>query len=257
MKRTKFASAALLLCLAPAAFAGQALVVGNGSVQAPPDCATVEISVTSECYPSALAASNATDKMSRKIFDFLTAIQDPADSLSSNGGFTQSFVRFVTDSAGRSAQTCHGTFQKMTTIIMNVRNLKGFEAKFARMQEKVFADFQPPKGNTESAPITFATIGAPTPELFPEHKKQMEMKARRLAVENAIKLFEATKPKQCEITNYRIAEINDNIASRAPTYSNVRAKPSSSASTAPVMFETQTVDTNVNVKIEFDGGHCL
>lgn len=237
-----------------AGFSGEASILGSATVEADPDCVSLQISINSECHRTPSEASRATDAAVKNIYGFLKGlIKENRDQASTNGGFTQTFERYVD-----GKYYCRGTYQKAAKIIVNIRDVPDFIQYFDQIQEKVFAESAKQTSDVNSAGTT-VTISAPNPELFDEHEHALSKVARNRAVNNALSKFLASVPTFCQITGYEISGIYDPTTSSGNGYSDgaTGASPSSGSGGAVVSFGKQSVTENVMVKIKYDGGQCI
>lgn len=256
MKRvSKYLFLAMSLTTAASLIAGEAVMIGSASLQANPDCVTLNINVDATCYASPSEASKAADHAASGIYTFLKQTLDAnRDLIATDGGFTQSYERYVD---GKTE--CSGTYRKSSTIQISVRSVPEFVNYFDQIQNKVFDEFNIQGNGSENTSKVSITIGSPTPDLFESSRHAMMLKARGLAIENALEKFKASVPAACKMDSYRVTKISDPESSSSGFYAGkAAAAPMAppSGESAPVSFKPQVISESVMLTIHFNGGDC-
>jgi uncharacterized protein YggE len=233
------------------ALAGEAHIQGSATVDADPDCVSLQVTINSECYKTPLEASQAADTAAKNIYGFLKGlVNEGRDQISTNGGYTRVYERYVD-----GKRYCQGTYQKSTEIKLSVRNVPEFIGFFDKIQEKVFAESAAQSSDEDSSRTT-VSISSPSPELFSEHEEALLMSARGKAVDNALRRFLASVPASCKITSYSIAGISEPAEEERGRYAKSAAGASMGSGNTVISFGKQSVTETVMVQINYDGGQC-
>ena len=190
-------------------------LVGEGRLSHPPEYIELTVTVRSLCQPSPLAASEATDAAAAKIMGALRTKIDSdnsQDGVLSDGGYSRAYERYL----GPGRTVCGGTFQKTSTIVMKSSRLATFSTDYLAIQQLVLSSaMSKPDEKSVAAPVTFATIGMPTPQLYHKTRERLEQQALAKAVDNARAKFKASAAVACGGVDYHIMkfiEVSPNAA---------------------------------------------
>jgi len=250
----------LALLVSPSLIAGQVTFSGTGRVASEPDYIELSITVASECYKTPSAARVQTDLRVSKIVEMLKSKINVAagsrDAVLTSGGYSSPFSKTVYDTNSARHTVCEGTYQKNTLVTLKTTNVANFAADFDDIQEKVLNEFQSAPSDSNDKPVTYVSIGTPQPQLFHETTAKAEKTALALALQDATAKFEATFGA-CAITSYRLASYTDGTEqAHAKSYAPEAAHFAGRASATPVDFDDLWTRQTLQVKFEFEGGHC-
>ena len=228
--------------------------VGEGRLSHAPEYIEFAVTIRSECYPTAMAASQATDQAAARVMKSLRATIDasnPKDGVFSEGGFSQPFSRYINS----NLTTCQNTFQKTSTITMKTSKIDEFSKRYAEMQNQIFSQLQAPNGTSQSKSITFATINVPQSRLYYETREALEQQALADALTSAREKFETTSKMACGIKNYRITSFTETNPGAGRPIAYARSTPSPSGEQT-LAFHAIWINKLLNVKFEAKSGDC-
>ena len=240
-------------------FAAEALIVGKSEVKAEPDQVQLVIHIASECYPSPKAATEAADKATKEIFDFVkhTIKKSAETEITSHGGYTQPFSKYINEGRG-SKQVCVNTFQKRTSITILSDDIEHFQEQFNAIQVFAYKKFSKGSANKLDA-LTYVNMSQPQAILsFTKHMELIEQ-ASNVALTNAKqKLIKMLMPKKAQ--NLRIIYISETPPQLGPVVTTQhsdyapRAKSAmlAEAATVPIQFAKQKISQTIYVKFSFD-----
>jgi uncharacterized protein YggE len=227
--------------------------VGEGRLSHAPEYIEFAVTLRSECYPSALEASQATDKAAARVMEFLRATVDtknPKDGVFSEGGFSQPFSRYINS----NLTTCQNTFQKTTTITMKTSRIEDFSKNYDDIQAQIFSKLQAPSDTAHGRSVTFATIKVPQSRLYYETRENLEQQALADAMSSAREKFETTSKMACGIKKYRITSFSETSPDAGRPIAYERSTPSPSGQA--LEFQAIWINKVLEVRFKAESGDC-
>jgi uncharacterized protein YggE len=189
-------------------------LVGEGRLSHAPEFIELAVEVHSECYPTPLGASRATDQATARVIDRLRRAIDqtnPQDGVFSRGGYSGEFKRYV-----GGVTTCTGTFQKSTTVVVKTSRMAAFGEDYAQIQEVILSDtLRRPGGPRGDEPLTYVSFGEPKPQLYHQTRERLEQDALAKAFANARTKFETTAKVACGDSDHRVLKFVEQSADAA------------------------------------------
>ncbi len=204
--------------------------VGEGRLSHPADFIEFTVSVQSECYPTAIAASQANDRSSKKVIaalrKFVGAGQSK-DGVFFKGGFSSPFSRYVSS----QLSVCQNTFQKTASVTLKTSEIEKFSKEFDEIQKLVFeaGAASPPKQSRAENELTYISIKTPETHLYYETRERLEQQALADALDNARKKFESTAKMACGVSGYKILRFVESSPSAGRPIAYGRSQPNSTA----------------------------
>lgn len=229
--------------------------IGEGRLSHAPEYVELTMTITSECFPTPLAASQATDAAVAKAVRFLRGKIDksnPKDGVFTRGGFTRPFSRYV--SVG--VTVCRGTFQKTSTITMKSSRVAQFDRDFATIQRMVLGGSLRKTDDPRSQDaITFANLGTPTPRLYHQTRERLEQEALAKALANARKKLAATIAV-CGKTSPRIVKLEEKSVHGGRPIPYARSQPRTGDANTTVELPAIWINKLLHVYFHLEPNAC-
>ena len=230
--------------------------IGEGRLSHAPQYLELSVTVHSECYPTPLEASLATDEAATNVMNLLRGAIDrdnPKDGVFSSGGYTQPFSRYVR----QDVTVCKGTYQKTSTIVMKSSRVAEFPTEYAEIQRVVFSGSLRQVGDDRSEkPVTFASLGEPVPQLYYETRERLEQQALANALANAQLKFSATSKVACEDTSHRILKFVEQSVGGGRPIAYGRSQPSDEGDGSAVELDAIWINKLLEVYFIIEPGAC-
>lgn len=233
-------------------WAGSSTFQGEGRILADADRVELSVSVVSECYPTAKLATEANDETSLAVMTALkryATTVDAEDGVFSRGGFTE---RSSSYDAERRIPVCVNTFRKTNSVLLRTSSVDTFARDFAAIQDELYSLRLDQPVNVISQPVSFLTIGMPSPGLRYDHYRKLELQTIAMAVQNAKQKFEASM-LEANVTSYKIISYDESGSMMPyPTRgADWKSAPIANGGEAPLDFDQLTVLSRLTVKFEF------
>lgn len=245
---------ALGLILVPLTnWAGEASLSGYGEVEVAPEFVSLNVRVTSECYRSAIEASQANDTVANKVLEVIksVAVQGQGDEVKATGGYVHRYTGY---DPRTEKNICVNTFKKINQISLKTRSVDQFPQLFAELQDKLYALGMEMNPNNTEQPLSYLEIGEPMAALSVETQRAQERRALALALQDAKEKFQSTLVL-AGIDKYKIVNYSDSGLSPRPIGDESRkALSRASGEAAPVEFGLLTIGKSIYVRFEYTGG---
>ena len=232
--------------MAAPAYAGSATFTGEARIKTEADFVELKISVTSDCFKTAVAAAADNDVVSKQVMETVREILVSSDAnakILASGGYVERYTGY--DPNTRRA-FCVNTFRKNNLITARAKLTAQFASDFARIQDAVYGLARDPSPEPREAQTTFLQMSQPLTGLNDQHRDELRARAVSLALANAIEKFRATFPL-LGIDRYTINSYREAGTVEAP------GRPGRGADLmpAPVQFDELSVTSNVIVDFTY------
>jgi uncharacterized protein YggE len=240
-----------LLGFSGIAQAGEATLTGYGELQVEPEFVNVSVTVTSECFPAAMAVSTVNDEVANKVLAVLKSVATASgDEVTASGGFVKRYTGY---NSRRNEAVCINTFRKENRLTIKTHAVADFPQMFALLQDRIYELGMVTDSNGIEKPTSFLEIGLPVAGLSLASQKVYEKNVMALAIQDAKEKFEATLAL-VGINSYKI--INYSESSLPVSYvGDESRKAIGGQASAPVEFGKLTISKTLSVRFEFIGGN--
>lgn len=236
----------IAICFAAPALAGTATFTGEARIKTEADFVELNITITSECFKTAMTAVADNDAVATQVMEILRNILSRTDvnsKIFATGGYVERYTNY--DPNTRRA-FCVNTFRKNNLITARVKLTPQFAADFARIQDAVYGLARDPSPEPREAQTTFLQMSQPQTGLNDQRRDELRARAVSLALANAVDKFRATFPL-VGIDRYTISSYRESGTVESP------GRPSRGADliSAPVQFDELAVTSNVIVEFTY------
>ncbi|MBL4635833.1 MAG: SIMPL domain-containing protein [Kofleriaceae bacterium] len=229
--------------------------IGEGRLSHPADFIEFTVTIQSECYPTAFAASQASDRSSKKVVAALREFVDAGqskDGVFFKGGFSAPFSRYVNS----QLSVCQNTFQKTASVTLKTSKIEKFSKGFDEIQKIVFESgtASPPQQSRSEKGLTYVSIKTPETQLYYETRERLEQQALADALDNARKKFESTAKMACGVSGYKILRFVESSPSAGRPIAYGRSQPSSTGGS--LAFDAIWVNKLLTVSFDAESKTC-
>ena len=183
---------------------GRMSLSGAGESSADPEMAQIEVTVTSMCYDSSRGAKEANAVLARKIIESMrTFTTDPRDQVVATGGPNIRQTEVIQD--GSTYKTiCEQKWRATNSIMMRFSRI----AMVPDVQDSLLSALEEAGSMSgEKVAQTFAELGEPHFDVFPETATRLKYEAQSKAYDDALGQFAVFK-KRCPFADERLVTIS-------------------------------------------------
>jgi uncharacterized protein YggE len=239
----RLAPACAALALAGTAQASGSIVInGKGQAAAVPELVRLTVSVTSLCYDTSRGAKDANAALANEA---LTALRnfasDPRDEVHASGGVNVRQTEYVYD-GNESRVLCQNKWRATNTLTIETANMDGLPD----LQDALLAAIDLSAVDPQIVAQTYAELGQPAFDLYPETTKRLRQEAQVAAYDDARSQFEAFQSR-CAFVDPQLISITPPEYTVYPRVDG-EAMPSMDAGVTPIIPD----DIAVNASYRFE-----
>lgn len=164
-------------------YGGTVSIVGNGEASLPPNEYTMDLTVTSVCYPTTKNAKSANSQLANQIIDLTRSYMDSADDELHTipGGFVRT-TEYLPSENDRSKILCENRWRTWNTIRLTLHHLE----RLPEIQDELVAFLSPMESiNPEKAEQTYIQISSPHFGLKEDNFVKLKQEAQIAALQDA------------------------------------------------------------------------
>ncbi len=251
MKLSIFTILASVLSAGSVFASGKLVMTGTAEVGQKPDFMQVTVAVASKCYTTPTLAAKTNGAIAQELKDlFSTFVKTEKDQVLVFGGFTnQQTLTSYED--GTTKTLCSGYFQT-NNIVLKIADITiwpDLQSKVVAIAEKVTA--------STSGPHTTVTLEQPTPQLYPETLKALEVQALSEATVNATTQMQALA-KACGLSEIQITEMVTGNSRPIAYAAEAKDLPGNAPDSPQLSFDQQWVQKSITFTWTFEknNGFC-
>jgi uncharacterized protein YggE len=183
---------------------GRMVLSGAGEASADPEMAQIEVTVTSMCYDSSREAKEANAALAQKIVESMRLFaNDERDQIVATGGPNLRQTEVIPD--GSHYKTlCERKWRSSNRITLRFGRIDAA----ADVQDSLISAFEKSSSmSPDKVAQTFAELGEPHFDVYPETATKLKYEAQSKAYDDALGQFAVFK-KRCPFTDERLVAIS-------------------------------------------------
>ncbi len=183
---------------------GRMVLSGAGEASAEPEMAQLDVTVTSMCYDSSREAKEANALLAQKIIESMRLFtSDERDEIIATGGPNSRQTEVIPDGSGYKT-LCERKWRASNRISMRFARL----AAVPDLQDSLLAALEHSGSmSADKVAQTFAELGEPHFDVYPETANRLKYDAQSKAYDDALGQFAVFK-KRCPFTDERLVAIS-------------------------------------------------
>lgn len=233
------------------ALAGTATLTGYGETVAPVEYVTLNVTVTSECYPTAKKAVDENDAVASSVLSVLKtyAVESQGDQVTATGGYVE---RYTGHDPSGNRQICVNQFKKQNILTLKTHSVDTFPQAFAKLQDALYSLTTESVSSVIDKPISHLEISVPMPGLSLKSKSILEKKALVNALQDAKNKFTESM-SLAGVSTYTISSYTEDYRIDRPYYPESGKSSGVGSMPAPVQFGFIKIAKSLSVQFNFEG----
>lgn len=184
---------------------GRLLINGTGEESSAPEMARIEVLVTSMCYETSRAAKEANALLANKIIEAMRSFAlTPRDQITANPGPNLRQTEQIRDEE-HVRTLCERKWRATNRLILKTGDI----SKLPEAQDALLLAMEAAQSiDPERKAQTFADLGQPIFDVYPETATKLKQEAQANAYEDALAQFSVFK-KRCPFTDERLVGVSE------------------------------------------------